>query len=578
MQINANIPALQTLLNLKRSDARMSTAMQRLSSSSKINSVKDDPAGMNISLKMQLQLNGLELASRNNLDGISLVQTADGALTEVHAILNRLGELSIQAANGTYSPGDREKMQQEVDGLLNEINSIANRTSFNNIKLFDGSAGMLTSFYDRTQGKVITATDKMLPGDYAFDIIRLGTPATFTTTASTAAFGLNTPANLSGKLYINNEAIDIESGDTGAEIFKKLNEVAGRCGLELGRDTNWGVNTTGKLSLTSKLAGTSQSIVISSTTPGLLQSIGLANINTTGTDASINNITYFGAGGRDTSFPVTTSAMVDGNRVTIAGTGGRSVVLDINSRLSPVKNVPQSFSCALTDLTTGNYTVNGNTLFTLTAADLDQTDPSYPAKIADKVAKVSDINVQARIENINGDDTIILEVIDMRKKVDPAPAATNLIAKGFAENTADQNIGFIFNIMEGGLKLQIGQNAGMETSLVIQSLDLYTLGLDRISMLTQDRALAAKPVIDKAIETVSNVRSTLGAYQNRFEYTSDSLSNAQINMTSSLSRIADADMAFETAEMMKQNVIYQAGLAVMSQANMRPQQLLQLLS
>ena len=138
MKINHNIPALRTLNELNKVNNKAADSMLRLSSGLRINSAADDAAGLAIANKMDAPIRGLRQANRNTMDGISLVQTAEGALNEVHAILQRMRELSVQAANGTYSEDDLEKIQLEVDELTEEINRIGDATEFNTKPLLKG--------------------------------------------------------------------------------------------------------------------------------------------------------------------------------------------------------------------------------------------------------------------------------------------------------------------------------------------------------------------------------------------------------------------------------------------------------
>ncbi|QGG47514.1 flagellin [Heliorestis convoluta] len=141
MRINNNVQALNAYRNLSNNQQAISTHLQRLSSGLRINSASDDAAGLAISEKMRSQIRGLAAAERNTLDGISLIQTAEGALDSVHQMLQRMRELAVQAANGTYAEIDREAIQEEVNQLLSEINRIGNTTEFNTRNLLDGSMG-----------------------------------------------------------------------------------------------------------------------------------------------------------------------------------------------------------------------------------------------------------------------------------------------------------------------------------------------------------------------------------------------------------------------------------------------------
>ncbi|MGL4343815.1 MAG: flagellin [Cellulosilyticaceae bacterium] len=177
MRINHNIPALNTLNQLEKGNNKTAKAMERLSSGLRINSASDDAAGLAIANKMDAQVKGLRQANRNAMDGVSLVQTTEGALNEVHAMLQRMRELSVQAANGTNSDEDREKIQQEVDELLKEIDGISSRTQFNEMGLLNGGkdAGddvKITLQIGANQDQTMTITiEKMNTETLALDVL-----------------------------------------------------------------------------------------------------------------------------------------------------------------------------------------------------------------------------------------------------------------------------------------------------------------------------------------------------------------------------------------------------------------------
>ncbi|MBU5437168.1 flagellin [Tissierella sp. MSJ-40] len=139
MRINNNIPALNTHRLLNINTNALGKTLERLSSGKRINKASDDAAGLAISQKMEAQVKGLRQASRNSLDGISLIQTAEGALNEVHAMLQRMRELSVQGANGVYEDGELEAIHNEIEQLTEQIDKIAEESDFNGIKLLDGS-------------------------------------------------------------------------------------------------------------------------------------------------------------------------------------------------------------------------------------------------------------------------------------------------------------------------------------------------------------------------------------------------------------------------------------------------------
>ena len=154
MKINHNIPALNAYRNLYQNQMNTSKNLEKLSSGLRINRAADDAAGLAISEKMRSQIRGIKQAERNSLDGISLMQTAEGAMTEVHSMLQRMRELSVQAANDTNTKSDRQAIQLEIDQLNLEIDSIAAKTEFNTRKLLDGSSAADTQFSNNNPAKL----------------------------------------------------------------------------------------------------------------------------------------------------------------------------------------------------------------------------------------------------------------------------------------------------------------------------------------------------------------------------------------------------------------------------------------
>ena len=139
MIIQHNISALNAYNKLSGNNKALAANLQKLSSGYKINKAGDDAAGLAVSEKMRAQITSLEVAQKNSLDGISLVQTAEGALTEVHSMLNRMVELANQSANGTYDNSNRDKLEAELEQLKSEMDRISDATNFNGIKLLDGT-------------------------------------------------------------------------------------------------------------------------------------------------------------------------------------------------------------------------------------------------------------------------------------------------------------------------------------------------------------------------------------------------------------------------------------------------------
>lgn len=211
MRIQHNISALNSYRNLTNNNSALSKNLEKLSSGYAINRAGDDAAGLAISEKMRAQITGLETAQKNANDAISLVQTAEGALTEVHSMLNRMVELSIQSANGTYDDNvDRANLQAEVESLTQEINRISRSTNFNGINLLDG-----------TYGDGVSSSGVLQIGDTAETFNQLTVSIASTSAASLGIDGINirTQAGATAAVDLIRTAINIVSsirGDLGA--------------------------------------------------------------------------------------------------------------------------------------------------------------------------------------------------------------------------------------------------------------------------------------------------------------------------------------------------------------------------
>ncbi len=462
MQINHNISALIANGHLKNTNKALDKSLERLSSGYRINHAADDAAGMAISQKMKTQIAGLEQASRNASDGISVIQTAEGALGEVQAMLQRARELSVQAANGTNTADDREAIQKEIDQLMEEVDRISTDTEFNTKPLLDGSIGR-KSYSDKTQVNLISASDAVESDNYKITVTAAGTSAE--ATGAKIIDNTDFTDNTAGSIIINGETVEIKSGDTIDEAVEKVREVCDRLNIELSTDA-----TSGALSFKTIEAGADQSITIYCANKALSDKLGITGLVG---DGVINP-------GKDAQ-----------------------ITLDTNS-----------FNATCT------YSADGNNI-----------------KITDSDGFEMKISIE---EGFKG--AVNISVLDA-----------------------------------GPMTLQIGANEGQTVSLNIPEVSTTTLGITYLNVLTEDGASEGLTMLDEAINMVSGVRSKLGAYQNRLEHAVANLDTSAENLTEALSRIEDVDMAEEMANYTQKNVLAQAGVSMVSQANERPQNILSLL-
>ena len=461
MKINHNIAALVANDNLNKTTDKLNKSLEKLSSGYRINCAADDAAGMAISQKMHMQVRGLERASRNAADGVSFIQTAEGALNETENMVQRMRELSIQSANATNTLDDRKAIQQEIDELKKEINRISTDTEFNGKKLLNGTC-QSQAVSDNPGFKLLTLSDSVAKDTYTMTLTQAAEQASYTGTASSAGSFGSTEA---GKVIINGVSLEIESGDTWEEAFTKLQNQCDNIGVDL--SCSGTPDVPGTLTFSSKQFGASQILEIQVNNSNLATKMGIGtNIMDSGKDAKL-------ALDSTSGFSPTASATADGKTVTITDRGGFKMVLTADGTVGTETN---------------------------------------------------------------------LTVLDA-----------------------------------GYVPLQIGANEGQTVDINIPSVDCATLGIDLMNVCTEKGCQKAIDSADDAIAQVSAVRAKLGAYQNRLESSINSLDTTALNLTDSLSNIEDVDMSEEMATYTQNNVLSQAGTAMLAQANNKPQQILQLL-
>ena len=386
MVVRSNIMAVNAQRQLGMNNSQVGKALEKLSSGYRINRAGDDASGLAISEKMKAQIKGLDTASLNSQDGISLVQTAEGALTEVHNMLNRMTELATRAANGINEDSNRASLQKEVAKLQEEIDRISEGTNFNNLKLLDGSQ---------------------------------------TYAGNTALIGKGTANGVMG--------LSVEGGNLSADDTITVN-------------------------------------------------ISADSVGTITVTASDNTVVF---------------------TTTQTGKGFYSITAD--------------------------------------------------------VSKVTDESVKKAWAGVT-----------INFSVDQACDTTKNYVAGQQQFTADKN---------ESMQLQIGDTADSFNQLKvgIGSMSSAALGVDKVDISSQEGAAKAIDVIRNAIDRVSSQRASLGATQNRLEYTINNLDTASENLQSANSRIRDTDMAKMMMEYTKMNVLTQSAQAMLAQANQQPQSVLQLL-
>ena len=562
MRIQHNITALSAYRNLTNNNSAVSKNLEKLSSGYRINRAGDDAAGLAISEKMRAQITGLKTAQKNANDGISLVQTAEGALTEVHSMLNRMVELANQSANGTYQDEDRANLQSEITQLKDEINRIADGTNFNGISLLDGSLS--------AKGGATTVTI----GGNASSYKSAGIKGVY---EASVAHGQNNVAFKAGDTF--EYTVALEDGTTHNVKLTAEKDSSGKVNRLVGSSGQVYTMTTAA----GGAAGAATTAEIDAAILGELNKTSLAkDYNIT----MANGKATFTALNEGTDTPAIKAIDAEWN---VGGTRGKTD-MGVAVTTAPL-DAGREIDAASIKLYTGNnyedavFTINGHKFVMVTnlddATNLPKDDGSGAMNatsglgsdvtilVADSVTKnglkKADKNFQQNIDKI-------AEVTGLKVTDAVADAGTDKVAAGAGIRLSKGEA-------SGGLVLQIGDTSDDFNKLRVSVKDMHAkaMGIADIDVSTQNGAAAAVDKIKAAINYVSTTRGDLGAIQNRLEHTINNLSVTTENMTAAESRIRDVDMAEEMMAYTKNNILVQASQAMLAQANQLPQGVLQLL-
>lgn len=668
--INTNLASLNAQRNLNSSQSSLQTALQRLSSGLRINSAKDDAAGLGIADRFNSQIRGLNQATRNANDGISLAQTAEGALGTVGDNLQRLRELAVQSANATNTSVDRNALQAEVNQLVAEIDRVASTTQFNGVNLLDGRFSGATFQVGANVGQTISVTvnsarasvlgtgtqsavtgvgddTAMATGDVIINGVTIG--------GSTAADDASSSTMAASSAIAKAAAINRYSAQTGVTASVNENTAAGAAMTAAAATGSITINgvTTGSISTTTDLSVTRQSVVaginaISDRTGVIAVDTGDDNsgvklVAKDGRNIAVSFTTITSASTGVTASAVTYGSYSLTSSKTISITEGTGTITNTGLRAGDYA-AQQAYVTAkdagtTTALASGDVKING----VLIGASLTSYDTaSSTLNSASAIAKAAAINkataqtgVTATAKNelsgssmtaasaagtitINGVTTDSFSTVSDTAKDRAATVKainaisgrtgvvaidggsdslgvklvaadgrnitlnfTTLTAASTGVSAAGTYVGRVTLSSAGAINVDRGTTATGTTNLGIDA-GVYGNGksgqaLSRVDISTVEGANAAITAIDNALAQVNSARGDLGAVQNRFNATVSNLQTTAENLTASRSRIVDADFAAETANLTRAQILQQAGVAMLAQANSLPQQVLTLL-
>jgi flagellin len=602
MRINHNIQALNAYRNLAANQLSVSKNLERLSSGLRINRAADDAAGLAISEKMRSQIRGLEMAERNALDAISLLQTAEGALNEVHSILQRMRELAVQAANDTLEASDRAAIQAEVDQLTKEIDRIADTTQFNQKILFSGSpkgkafaevnSPKVSYVGNGTWQGVVTAAPTE-PAKVVLDFsVNLGKldkntidEKTFTINGKTYEID----AEGDGLTNTGHIAVNVSGWIDGADDSQAVsninNLISALKNAIIANDSTF--SSASQITPASDDGDTGNNTI----TNGQLTLITAKNMSPI--EASMINVSSsFSNTQLKYLDPVNLTSEVTTLKAKDQATASESFTLTFaeppkNGDVLKIDNLTITFS----DSTSSSYTwsgTGGTATINVSGKDVFQVLQDIEQVLSDAKADTTNNPVRA----LNSHAVVGSSLVLSTDRTDDGNAfgSANGLEIQIVDSDFEANKGKELN-----LEMQIGANESETLGFTLGVMDAASLGLaraaDHITILgvgvnaeagidvssSAQSARAAITIIDQAISKVSEERGKLGAIQNRLEHTINNLKTANENLTSAESRIRDTDMAMEMAEFTKNNILTQAAQAMLAQSNQLPQGILQLL-
>ena len=754
LRINQNVLSVNTYGTVAKTSSRLEKSIAKLSSGMRINSAADDAAGLAISEKMRRQIRGLSRATLNAQDGISMIQTAEGALNETHSILQRMRELATQSANDTLTSNDRLEIQKEVNQLRDEINRISTSTEFNTKRLLDGSQTALVSASSDSVKGVVAGAISGSASDYDVSLALLAGGAsqmqrtqifTLNDGAGTLADGgtqlqsiaqfydangvfvLDTPQSLNihgngkdtsvildGQMTLDNLAADlqnalvsesglsIDSSRTGVvnTVQSKIAGVGGYIEIVSGFVGNQGdfsiasdqrvvdalgfsvareaVNSQIEVTAKDGFGNTRTVRTQEPTATGLLNGIDVhfssqsAQIaGTKGLEEGLKftsdisfNISAGGAtftasisGGGNHGWTMEGLAralnaqieaeigagangltgleahVVDGEirmayekpLSAAASIGNTITIVSATSNAHPIGLIDGSYSGFVDGqkdqdmavwgfsryINTASYGVGaGAVVMSVSDGIGGETITVFStigtAQVASAADMVQFINFQAEVNRLLDAATVAVRVDQIggamaftslrvgTENMDNASNITSMVtisnfsagtdslfsdkfglSAGTSKGSGDTN--FKMHVVDRQAQFQIGADQGQTMKVNIANMGSEALGIDNLDLTNIDGANKAMGKLNKAIDMVSSERSKLGAYQNRLEYTINNLRNTHSNLTASESRIRDADIAMEMIEFTRNQIVQQSGTAMLAQANMVPQGVLQLL-
>lgn len=627
--INTNVPSLNAQRNLGINNSQLGKSLERLSSGLRINRAADDAAGLAIATKFQGQVRGLGQAVRNVNNAVSLVQTAEAGITTLTNILQRLRELAVQSASDDNTTTDRSMLTSESSNLISEFTRVASTSEFNTMALLDGTfsgkyfqvganySQLLTFQIGDARGKALggraqldanisdglTNSASANFGGSEFKINGAGVAATSSTDdqysvlevagGSITAIGATSAYSGVYDFMINNTAVSVTlATSTGGMTAASIVDIT-ISAVNAARITNVSAYAIGSTWALRATNGADIELAISTTTTASAAVASLA-------------LAVFGLGNVSALFGSTATSTTD-----ITSYNGQSSAIAKAVAINAVKStsgvtattqanvVTGVVAVAAGTIASGDVSINGVNIGALTVTASDGTGALSSAINANTsttgVTATTDStgklmltaadgrNINVTVKTVNDASTAVNNILNLATT--PANVFTNGVAvfRSTVRLTSEKAIdlsGTLVDLLDNnqsGTPTEVNANAKTTLSSKSQAKDLATYNISKILVDTQANAQAAILTLDSAFNDTNLLRSQLGAIQNRLEFTISNLQSASENFSASESRIRDADFASETGKLTRNQILVQAGTAMLAQANQLSQLALQLL-
>ena len=600
--INTNISALAAQGSLRKTALAQDNAMERLSTGIRINSAKDDAAGLAISTRMTANIRGISAAIRNANDGISLTQTAEGSLSAIGDNLQRIRELAVQSANTGNNASDRGALNAEAQQLISEIDRVANNTAFNGIKLLDGS------FQNQSLqvGSGNDSNDRISISINSAKAATLGVGSNTGYQTKIQGVEIGTDGLAANALALNGVMVgasvtdgvsSLDSSASGIAVANAINSVSTQTGVTATVNAT-NTNTLKTLTMTGSTAGNSAiaagALKINGVDIGSYAGAADATAQATGVAAQINTVS-------DKTGVVATSAA---GVITLRATDGRDITTATSST-GAVSSTGQAASISTTNSSGYGTTITGFST-AIAAGDIKingvalgkiDTATSAGARGGQMAAAINAIatrtGVTATFSSTTGN--VSLSAIDGRNvSISVIGKSTALTSEqtGLVHNSGGTSVGTYVNTtlksvvtlsssskdgvtistVDANSAAASGLTAGVNTATTVAGAGVSTLNL--LSAASSQNSLT---VLDSAINTITDQRAAMGAYQNRLTASITNLETTSMNLQASRSRILDTDYAKETTNLAKAQIVQQAATAMLAQANQSAQSVLALL-